>query len=213
MFMNYRIDRNNFYQKPKNSNVYTPPEVSQFIYELLKDKINKKRTLFVFDPCSGIGNLLKPWKEAGYETLANDSDTSLWKQGLTDYDLDFLHDWKKPICPPSQLKTELKAYWLILCNPPFNGYGQKLGSEVWLDKIIELFGKEVPLVLFTPMGFRLNSKKNGKRWGKFTNNSYPPISSIISLPRDIFPAIEFHSEILIFNIPNLQPHYFYHEIP
>ena len=32
-----------------------------------------------------------------------------------------------------------------------------------LDKIIELFGKEIPIVLFVPMGFRLNGKKNGKR--------------------------------------------------
>jgi len=102
----------------------------------------------------------------------------------------------------------LKEPALIICNPPFNGYGNKLGSEVWLDKIIELFGKEVPIVLFVSMGFRLNSKKNGKRWSKFTNQTYPPISSIISLPRDIFPEVEFHSEILIFNIPGLQAHYF-----
>jgi type I restriction enzyme M protein len=59
------------------------------------------------------------------------------------------------------------------------------------------------------MGFRLNSKKSGKRWIKFTNQVYPAISSIISLPRDIFPQVEFHSEILIFNITGLQPHYFF----
>jgi hypothetical protein len=98
----------------------------------------------------------------------------------------------------------------VFCNPPFNGYGQKLGSEVWLDKILKLFGEKIPIVLFAPMGFRLNGKQKGKRWNKFINSKYPPISSIISLPRDIFPEVEFHSEILIFNLSNLQPHYFYH---
>ncbi|CAG8441298.1 4581_t:CDS:2 [Scutellospora calospora] len=58
---------------------------------------------------------------------------------------------------------------LVICNPPFNGYGQKLGSEVWLDKIIELFGKEIPLVLFCPAGFRLNLTLKSKRRSKFAN--------------------------------------------
>jgi len=53
-----------------------------------------------------------------------------------------------------------------------------------------------------PMGFRLNGQQKG-------NQKYPPISSIISLPLDIFPKVAFHSEILIFNLPNLQPHYFF----
>ncbi|CAI2191415.1 18610_t:CDS:2, partial [Funneliformis geosporum] len=28
----------NYHSKPKNSTIYTPPAVSQFIFELLKDK-------------------------------------------------------------------------------------------------------------------------------------------------------------------------------
>ena len=34
------------------------------------------------------------------------------------------------------------------------------------------------------------------------------ITSIISLPLDIFPDVEFHAEILIFNVSGIQPHYF-----
>jgi type I restriction-modification system DNA methylase subunit len=56
--MNYRTDRNNYHQKPKSSNIQTPLEVSWFIYELLKDKIDKKG--IIIDPGCGRGNLLEP---------------------------------------------------------------------------------------------------------------------------------------------------------
>ena len=199
--MNYRIDRNNYHDKPKNSNIYTPPEVSQFIYKLLSPHFPIKKGCLILDPGCGEGSLLAPWYQAGYPTYGVDIQE---KNSSADLIQDFL-TWDGRDILPYQVKPQL-----VLCNPPFNGYGQKLGSEVWLDKIIELFGKEVPIVLFAPMGFRLNSKCQGKRWAKFTNGAYPLISSIISLPRDIFLGVEFHSEILIFNIPNLQPHYFYH---
>ena len=205
----YNLTKNNYHQKPKNSNIYTPPEVSQFIFELLKDKILKDS--LILDPCSGRGSLLAPWKKVGFETTGID----IAENSTAELKLDFLDkglSTATKLFEPCYQSMRFDKCFLILCNPPFNGYGQKLGSEVWLDKIIELFGKQIPLVLFAPMGFRLNGKKQGKRWTKFTNNKYPPISSIISLPRDIFAEVEFHSEILIFNIPNLSPHYFYHEI-
>jgi hypothetical protein len=58
--MNYRIDRNNYHQKPKSSNIQTPLAVSQFIFELLRDKIIQKEEGLILDPCSGKGNLLRP---------------------------------------------------------------------------------------------------------------------------------------------------------
>lgn len=209
MFMNYRIDRNNFYQKPKNSNVYTPPEVSQFIFNLLKDKIDKE--WIIFDPCCGTRNLLEPWEKVGYPSYGIDLDQNV----PADKHWDFLKDESQifklfPIFFSGK-KEDYKL--LVLCNPPFNGYGKQLGSEVWLDKIIELFGKEIPIVLFVPAGFRLNLTLKSKRHGKFKNEEYPPISSIITLPKNIFAGVTFHSEILIFNLPNLKPHYFYHEKP
>ena len=178
----------------------------------LKDKIDKKG--LIFDPCVGKGSLLLPWKRAGYqiagidlEVISDINNNDCFILGnffnLSENSVKFL---AKQF---SNLPKEEKNPTLILCNPPFNGMKPKLAPEVWLDKIIELFGKEIPLVLFAPMGFRLNGKKQSKRWSKFIDNKYPPISSIISLPRDIFPEVEFHSEILIFNIKGLQSHYFY----
>jgi hypothetical protein len=87
--------------------------------------------------------------------------------------------------------------------------------EIWFDQIIKLFGKDIPLVFFAPIGFRLNSTLTSSRYLKFANGIYPNITSQIALTRDIYNLepnnrkTEFHSEILIFNIPHLQPHYFF----
>jgi type I restriction-modification system DNA methylase subunit len=55
----YNLQKNNYHQKPKAANIQTPLAVSQFIFELLKDKLNPFHEL-IFDPCSGQGNLLAP---------------------------------------------------------------------------------------------------------------------------------------------------------
>jgi hypothetical protein len=78
-----------------------------------------------------------------------------------------------------------------------------------------LFGKDIPLVFFAPIGFRLNHTLTSKRYLKFADGIYPSIVSQIALTRDVYNLepqnrkTEFHSEILIFNIPNLKPHYFF----
>ena len=60
-------------------------------------------------------------------------------------------------------------------NPPFNvdettasyikeNYsGRPLLPEVWLKRTLELFGKNIPIVMFTPYGFRLNQSRDSKR--------------------------------------------------
>ncbi len=115
---------------------------------------------------------------------------------------------------------EIETPALVVMNPPFNidrktkeyiqsRYGGRpLLPEVWFQKAIELFGMKVPVVMFTPYGFRLNQTNSSKRWQKFINGDYPPISSIVSLPKDVFEGVLFHSEILLFNTPGLHGHYF-----
>ncbi|CAH1770816.1 637_t:CDS:1, partial [Entrophospora sp. SA101] len=51
---------------------------------------------------------------------------------------------------------------------------------------MELFGKEIPIVFFAPIGFRLNSTLTSKRYLKFIDGIYPEISSQIALTRDIY---------------------------
>jgi len=173
------VKKNNYIKNPKRSDIETPLEIAEFIASLF-DRDS------VFDPCSGNGNLLKLFKERGYKI-----ESCEIKSGC-----DFL-----------KRKEKIDAE-LIVCNPPFNlGVGKKLGSEVFLKKILELWRKDAAIVLFVPMGFRLNQRKTSKRW-RWLRDSCPPITSIISLPLDIFENVAFHSEILIFNAPALKPHYF-----
>lgn len=202
----YRVDRNNFYYQQKKATVYTPKGVSQFLYELLAGKIKKHKP--VLDPCVGAGSLLKPFKKAGFEVIGIDIE----EQGFRGTRVKNYLEIKK---------GELPDPSLVITNPPFNidgktkkyikdTYGGRpLLPEVWLQKAIELFGGRVPIVLFTPYGLRLNQTAESKRWRKFVNGDYPEIKSIISLPKNIFEGIQFHSEILIFNILKLKGQYFY----
>ena len=76
-----------------------------------------------------------------------------------------------------------------------------------MDKVLELCGKNIPIVLITPMGFRLNQKKSSTRWQKIKKD-YPEISSIMSLPLDTFEDTLFHTEVVFLNMDKLKPHYF-----
>jgi len=66
----YRVDRNNFYERQKKSTIQTPAGVSQFIYELLHDKVDRANR--VLDPCVGEGSLLNPWKKSGFKVIGID---------------------------------------------------------------------------------------------------------------------------------------------
>lgn len=202
----YMLKKNNYYEKPKNSTVYTPKEISEKIYEILSPTLNQDA--IIFDPCVGAGSLLIPWRNNGYNTIGHD----IFDQGFEDTkiqnyitssreDYDFTPD-------------------LVVINPPFNsdeqmrkaskemGMGSRpLMPELFLEKTIQLFGKNIPIVLFTPYGLRLNSTRTGKRMLKFADDVFPDITSIISLPRDAYQNVVFHSEILIFNTENIKAHY------
>ncbi len=197
----YRVDRNDFYKEQKNSTVYTPPELSQFLFSIVHKKIKSDR--IVFDPCVGKGSLLIPFKQAGFKTKGVDIED----QGFPDTIVrDFI----------SLSRGEVEKPALVIANPPFNieektkqlvseTFGRRpLLLEVWLRKTIELFGKNIPIVLFAPYGLRLNQTLNSKRWMRFVDGTYPEITSIVALPKDIYNDVLFHSEVLIFNIHGLK---------
>jgi len=201
----YRVDRNNFYEVQKKATVYTPPYVSDFLFSILHKHIPRKG--LVFDPCVGEGALLKPWKKDGYRTAGVDIEDQGFPKTMVKNYLEVT-------------KGEIEKPALIIMNPPFNiddktkeyikeNYGRRpLLPEVWLQKALELFGKNVPIAMFTPYGFRLNQTDESKRWKRFIDGEYPEITSIVSLPKDVFEGILFHSEVLIFNLPKLNGHYF-----
>lgn len=201
------MDRNNFYENEKVATVFTPDHVSEFLYSILHSTIRKNSGI-IFDPCVGRGALLKPWKRNGYRVQGVDIEHQGFAHTLVK---NYLELQREEI-------TERVA--LVIMNPPFNidfktkryiqeHYGGRpLLPEVWLQKAIELFGKDVPIAMFTPYGFRLNQTEFSKRWLKFVSKEYPEITSIVSLPKDVFENVLFHSEVLIFNRPSLKGHYF-----
>jgi hypothetical protein len=96
---------------------------------------------------------------------------------------------------------------LVLCNPPFNGIRYKqwrLGSEAFLQKIFELCGEDQKIVLFSPMGLRLNVERRAARAKHLPTWN---ITSLVSLPRDFFGKdVTVHAEMLFFVMPKLKPH-------
>ena len=202
----YRVDRNNFYKHQKKATIFTPDYVSEFLYSLIYKHINK--TGLVLDPCVGQGSLLKPFKRNGFNVLGIDIENQGFPKTIVKNYLEV----KK-----GEIKKKVS---LVIMNPPFNidgktkkyiqeNYGGRpLLPEVWFSKAVELFGHNIPIVMFTPYGFRLNQSDTSKRWQKFITKEYPEITSIVSLPKDVFDGILFHSEVLIFNLPQLKGHYF-----
>jgi hypothetical protein len=207
----YRVDRNNFYKNEKKATIFTPDFVSEFLYDLLHSHIKKDSGVIV-DPCVGQGSLLKPWRRNGYDVIGIDIE----RQGFPNTKVKNYLEVQK-----GEIDRKIS---MVIMNRPFNidtktkqyiqehHGGRPLLPEVCFAKAIELFGSDVPIVMFTPYGFRLNQTESSKRWMKFINDEYPPITSIISLPKDVFENILFHSEILIFNLPLLGGHYFVKDI-
>ncbi|MFM7404555.1 MAG: hypothetical protein ACKO1N_10840 [Erythrobacter sp.] len=205
----YRVDRNNFYTVQKNATVCTPDYVSEFLFSILHNHI--KPGGLIVDPCVGEGSLLKPWQAAGWNTVGIDIE----RQGFPNTIVKNYLEVKK---------GEVKKPALVIMNPPFNidsktkeyikaNYGGRpLLPEVWFQKALELFGTKVPIAMFTPYGFRLNQTDESKRWRRFIEGEYPDITSIVSLPKDVFEGILFHSEVLIFNLPKLRGHYFVQDV-
>ncbi len=202
----YRVDRNNFYDNQKQATVFTPDYVSEFLFDLLSNEIKPSQGT-IFDPCVGQGSLLKPWYRAGYPVCGVDIEDQGFSETIVQ---NYLAIRRKDVPDAS----------LVIMNPPFNidsktkeyvakNYGGRpLLPEVWLQKAIELFGKEIPIAMFAPYGFRLNQTENSSRWRKFIEAEYPEITSIVSLPKNVYTDVLFHSEILLFNLPRLKGHYF-----
>ncbi|PNH79135.1 hypothetical protein [Vibrio diazotrophicus] len=176
----------------KNSTVYTPKVITDFLMKEVYSKLNIKK---VFDPAIGSGNLVRDLKEQGVYVIGNDIE-DVCDCADEFYQSDF-----------EQFEKKLKDVDLVVMNPPFNGHPKKkLFPEVFIDKVFELFDSNIPVVAIVPAGWRINQKVTSKRWRKIRDNQ--KISSLITLPLDVFEGVQFHTEIVIFNVDGLEPHYF-----
>lgn len=190
------VARNDYRKNPKASTIYTPVGVSQFLFDVLQ----RPQFKVVLDPAIGTGRLTDPWKTAGCRALGCDIEPH-----VNESQCDFCHVGRFEDVADGEIFSDTD---LVLCNPPFNGApGRRLYPEVFLAHIFDLFGPQMPAVMFMPMGFRLNQRRRSTRW-RWLRDSGAAITSVISLPLDVFPGVEFHSEILVFNVDGVEPHYF-----
>jgi hypothetical protein len=169
--------------QPRATNQETPPGVARFLFDLISANYGVRRIL---DPCAGEGALTKPWK--GRRVVAFEIERG-----------------KDFFSCPERIDCDL-----VLCNPPFNREIESPAvyrPEQFLRRIVEVVPPKTPIALIAPMGMRLNQRKCSKRW-RWLRDQAPAISSIISLPIDIFSSVAFHCEVLLFNMPRLKPHYF-----
>ena len=183
--------RNDYTNNRKESTIYTPLALCQG----LADVIYSTSISTVLDLGCGDGRLSKPYKDRGCYTIGVDVENV--KPDVSE----FIH----ASLPLNNISISPS---LIVSNPPFNNkcLGRKLLPEVWLKNMFELFGTSIPVVMFMPMGFRLNQRIKSNRYIWFQDCG-AEITSIISLPLDIFPSVEFHNEIICFNIHGIKPHY------
>jgi hypothetical protein len=184
-----RLDQRTYYNfrlgklRMRPADQQTPPGLTRFLYETIRPEYEVQTIL---DPCAGQKAMTKPWRGRRVVSFEIEAGTDFF------------------LCP-ERIECDL-----VLCNPPFSQDGEcntGYQPERFLRRIVEVVPRHTPIVLITPMGMRLHQEKRSKRW-RWLRDEAPPITSIISLPRDAFPSVDYHVEILLFDMPKLKPHYF-----
>ena len=188
--------------------IYTPKRLSEFLFSIISPNV-KKEDGFVLDPCVGNGSLVDPFITDGYDVVGIDiKDQGFMNCEILDYLL--IEKWERDV--PS----------IVMIHPPFSDNKSKekyvsLGlykhymecTEKFLYKTIKLFSKNIPIVFFVPFSFRLHYRfKNNIKMDN-SGADFPDITSIVSLPINIFNDYFIYAEILIYNINNLKPHYYF----
>ena len=212
------VKRNEYRKNRKPTDIETPHPLAKFIHDTV---IQSKNVLpgVIFDIGCGRGNLSKPFTDDGrFVAVGIDTVSCEDRQGIAKFiEIDFLSTsldqfYNDPFGIPEDTSpvdlVEMSS--LVLCNPPFNNSGKgsrKLMPEVFMKRIFDVFGSDIPCVLFAPMGMLLNQRMKSLRWREMRDME-ARITSTVSLPLDIFEGVEFHSQILLFNMPDLAPHYF-----
>ncbi len=177
----------------KPTRIFTPEHLSIRIKDIVTSSIEVNK---VVDICCGEFDLSKPYQAevVGYDLIEPANDDHYFQQ------IDFLDEGFNEV----EQSTDL-----IVCNPPFNGHPQrKLYPELFLKKILELY-PDKPLAFITPLSLLFNQRENSARWRTIKDFNY---SGQLVLPLDVFSTedtkVQIHTQVLFFNIPDIDPIYF-----
>ena len=167
---------------PRQNTIATPAGLCRFLHDLIAPKYKVQTIL---DPSAGASALTRPWK--GVKVIAFEIN-----KGKDFFDC------------PNHINADL-----VVCNPPFNSTNgeTRFLPQLFLERIVKVVRPGTPIVLFSPMAMRLDQTTKSARW-RWLRDNCPPITGIISLPHDAFRSVKVHAEILLFNMPKLEPHYF-----
>jgi len=169
---------------PARSDIETPKQLCRFLTDMI---LSVMTPTVILDPCAGDGNLTQFFEDVEVVSYEKKQGRDFFEAKFVDCDL-------------------------VICNPPFNNdgslSGRKLLPELFLKHILEVVPEGTPIVFITPHGLRHNVRKISPRLEFLTKLN---ISSILTLPLDIFEGVLFHTEVLFLNMPRLKSHYAYHK--
>ncbi len=169
-------------QRMKPNDICTPPGLCQYLHDLVSPLYPVKTIL---DPAVGDGSLTTPWR----------------KRRVISFEV---RDGRDFFQSPDWIEVDL-----VICNPPFNDVS---GSNrylplLFLQRIVQITPAGTPIAFIAPLTMRIDQATRSERW-RWLRDCCPPITSVISLPYDVFAGAKVHAEVLMFNMPKLRPHYF-----
>jgi hypothetical protein len=212
----YNVKKNPYHKNPKISDIETPPKLANYLAGLWG---NIEESV-ILDTSIGSGNLLEPFL---YKKIPPDNRLNIYpllKNNVTSIGIDVKN--QHPPCDiyinknflevtSNDIFSRVDKVDIVIQNPPFNRdkymidylksikKGNALIPELFIDHIFSLFGKEVKVMSFVPIGLLANQRIGSTRWIKFLDGTYPPVTNIVSLPIDTFPGIQNQQEVLFWN--------------
>ncbi|WP_028880794.1 H-NS histone family protein [Terasakiella pusilla] len=165
----------------KTNIVYTPLHLSRWLTDLV---LSVHKPSYILDPCSGEGNLTKFFDGVKVKEFEIQNGTNFFNQ-----------------------HKKLPKVDLVLMNPPYvSGDRTTFMPEKFLRHVLDIVPEGTPIVAVMPFNFRLNCRKNSQRL-RFLNELN--ITSVITLPFNIFQDTLYSTEIICLNLPQLKSHYTY----
>jgi hypothetical protein len=186
LYLSYNTCMKNQNNLQKDSIVLTPSHVSQYIYNDLKKKPFKN----ILDIGGHSGSLSKIFKQ---------------KRNLKTIGIDVLNEHKDKFdifLHKDFLKTTKEDFKdlhvdLIVSNPPFGVHKEfnELYPQLFLEHVIKIFGKNIPVVFIVGHWFLTNSNR---RINYIKNNM--SITKVVNLHVNTFSPVRVESDIVYFNI-------------
>ena len=171
--------------KKRETTIYTPARMSEAIHNHITPPSYKR----ILDIGIGKGSLCKPFTDSYIIGIDPVPQYVEWCNKTIKAKIEEM-DYAVPDVD------------LILCNPPFSGYGHnKLYPEIILRHITRYY-PGVPLVFLCPCTMISNCTKTNKRW-QFMQTL--DLSAVGFHKRDTFEVVEAFSNTLFFNFPDIKP--------